>query len=230
MNEFPTLPEHLVEYPDQAHYIYGLFDPETGELRYIGKSDRPRGRLADQLNDRSNTHRCHWIQSLKARGLTPVQRIIDSVPIGDDWQTVERAYIRGALAAGYPLTNATDGGDGVVGLSPESRARITAAWVGRKHRPESLVKIGNASRGRRHTEEYKQYMRELMSQREFAPNHRQRIRESTQKLTTKQVREIRVRLRAGEPQASIASDFAIHQGSVSNINRGITYVGIGEIE
>lgn len=150
MSEFPTFLEHLVEYPDQAHYIYGLFDPETGELRYIGKSDRPRGRLADQLNDRSNTHRCHWIQSLKGRGLTPVQRIIDSVPIGDDWQTVERAYIRGALAAGYPLTNATDGGDGVVGLSPESRARITAAWVGRKHRPESLVKIGNASRGRRH--------------------------------------------------------------------------------
>ena len=211
-------------------YIYGLFEPATGALRYIGKSDRPRDRFANQLNERSNTHRCNWIQSLVESGEKPIQRILEHVPVGDGWQSVERAYIRGALAAGCRLVNGTAGGDGVVGLGPVARERIRSAWIGRKHSEESKRRIGAASRGRLHTDEYKQYMRDLMRQREFTPTHRQRLREANQKLTAQQVQDIRARLRAGERQASIAADYGINKGSVSNINRGVTYSGIGDNE
>lgn len=205
------------------HYIYGLTDPRTGELRYIGKSDRPVGRLANQMNEHSNTHRCHWLQSLRSAGLLPVQTIIDAVPAGDDWQTVERAYIIAARKDGHPLTNGTDGGDGVQGLSAESRARISATWVGRKHRPESLIRIGAASRGRRHTLAYREYMREIMAARVFTQTHRDRIRLSQQRLSDDDVRAIRVSLATGERQRDIAARYGIHQGTVSNIARGVTY-------
>lgn len=223
----PMLHPWQNETPGPQHYIYGLYDPITGELRYIGKSDRPRERLANQLNERADTHRCHWMQSLVAQGLRPIQRIIDSVPIGGDWQTVERAYIAGARVAGCKLTNGTDGGDGVPGLSPEARERIRAAWLGRKHSPETLLKLSAASRGRKHTAVWRENMRALMTGREFSAKHRQRLQRAVQKLTPKQVRAIRRMLAMGIQQREIARHFGIHQGSVSNLARGKTYVGIG---
>lgn len=224
------LAEHEIEGRDW-HYIYCLYDPRTGELRYIGKSDRPRQRLANQLNEKSNTYRCHWIQELKSLGLKPIQVVIDAVPAGTDWQSVERAYIRGARAiTGDRLTNGTDGGDGVPGLSDESRARIRAAWVGRKHRPDSMIKIGEASRGRRHTSEYREYMSAIMQDREFSGEHRRKIRDATQKLTADQVQEIRRLIAEGVSQYVIAERFGIHQGSVSNIARGRTYTHVPIVE
>lgn len=227
----PSLDEWLAEHgADPAHYIYGLIDPRTGALRYIGKSDRPKGRLANQMNERANTYRCHWIAELRALGLAPIQVILDAVPLGDDWKSVERAYIAGALKAGHPLTNGTDGGDGVSGLSEESRARIRAAWVGRKHRPETLEKLSAASRGRRHTDEWRTLMRTKMLGREFDEGHRRKIRESVQKLTDQQVREIRALLQQKISQYVIAERYGMHQGSISNIARGITYGHVTEGE
>lgn len=225
MDEWPQIESfrELHGITGECHYIYGLFDPRTGELRYVGKSDRPRRRLADQIRERADTHRCHWVQELCALGLKPEQCIIDAVPVGDDWQAVEMAYIRGAQLAGHALTNGTAGGDGVRDLSPESRARIRAAWQGRKHAPESLAKIGAASRGRRHTPEHRQKMRDLMAAREFTTEHRRRIRRATEKLTSTQVSEIRALIAQRIPQREIAARFGIHQGSVSNIARGKTY-------
>lgn len=217
--EFRT--EHEVDGP--AHYIYGLYDPRTGALRYIGKSDRPRERLTNQMNEKADTYRCHWLQELRALGLRPIQVIIDAVPAGGDWQTVERAYILAARSAGHRLTNGTDGGDGVVNLSPEARARIRAAWVGRKHKPETREKIGAASRGRRHTAQWREQMREKMRGRQFSDEHLEKIRQGVQKLTVEQVREIRRLLGQGVPQRTIATLIGTTQGSVTNIARGKTY-------
>lgn len=219
-----TLPEYLAEMgTEPTHYIYGLYDPRDGELRYIGKSDRPRERYANQLNEKSNTHRCHWVQELLSLGLKPEQRIIDSVLAGSGWQNVERAYIRGAKAAGFALVNGTDGGDGVEGLSDEARAKMRATWLGRKHSLESREKMSVANRGRKHTQEYRDYMRRLMSEREFTVQHRERLRVSQQKLTAEQVREVRRLLASGEKQTVIAALFGVTKGSISNIKRGVTY-------
>lgn len=205
------------------HFIYALTDPRDGEIRYIGKSDYPRRRLAAHLRERSGTHRCHWIGELRALGLEPAQIILDSVPAGSGWQSVERAYIAGARIVGCRLTNGTDGGDGVAGLTGDSLARLRATWVGRKHSAESKAKIGAASAGRRHTAAHRQKMRDLMSVRDFTPAHRSRIRAAAQKLTAGQVAEIRRLLAAGVRQREIAGTFGVHQGTISNIARGLTY-------
>lgn len=205
------------------HYIYGLCDPRDGELRYIGKSDQPQIRLRNQMNERAQTHRCHWLQELRRLRLRPAQIILDAVPSGSDWRAVEKAYIAAARNAGYHLTNGTAGGDGVPELSGESLRRVRTAWLGRKHRPESLEKIGAASRGRYHTAAWRKAMQERMQGREFTAEHRIKIRDANQKLTADQVREIRHLLSDGIRQRDIAACFHIHQGSVSNIARGLTY-------
>jgi hypothetical protein len=225
----PSLDEWVADYgPGPDHYIYGLYDPRTLALRYIGKSDRPKARLANQMNEHSNTHRCHWLGELRALGLTPVQIIIDATPTGSNWQSIERAYIAAARLAGEPLTNGTDGGDGVVGLNDDARARIRQTWIGRRHRPESLEKIAAASRGRKHSDEWRTMMSGRMADREFSVEHRRRIRDATQKLTDDQVREIRELLRQKVSQYVIADRYQVHQGSISNIARGITYKHVTE--
>lgn len=205
-------------------YIYGLHDPRTGELRYIGKSVRPLERLGNHINEHSNTHRGHWLDELSSLGLRPILTILDSVAASADWQAIERVHIATARKDGHRLTNGTDGGDGVTGLCGESHAKMAATWVGRKHTPETRA-LMRANRALRppHSVARREHMRTVMRGRQFSPEHINRIRSGVQKLTNDQVREIRRRLSAGESQYFIANLYGIHQGSVSNIFRGKTY-------
>jgi len=205
-------------------FIYGLVDPRTSLIRYIGKSVRPEGRLTDHCNDQSVTWRTNWIRDLKSHGLKPELTILHELPDDADWQTSEREWISKGRELGWPLTNCTDGGDGAKGLPPESRQRIIRAWIGRKHKDESLVKIGQASRGRHHTDEHKQHMSDLMRGRDIT--WIDKISKSLNKLTDEQVIEIRSRLANGENQYRLAEEYGVHQGTISNIKRRKCYTHI----
>src|ERR1700675_4430931 len=136
-------------------YIYVLIDPFTNEKRYIGKTIRLRDRLLNQCNEKSDTYRCHWIQSVIAKGLRPIQEILEEMPDGTDWQERERYWIAEARRQGWPLTNCTDGGDGVLNISGESADRMKRTWIGRKHKPESIEKMRLANLGRTHDDAWK---------------------------------------------------------------------------
>lgn len=207
-------------------YIYALIDPLTNQVRYIGKSVDPVTRFQAHCNDSVETWRTNWIHSLAKRGARPILLLLDRLADSDDWQSAERAWIAFGRERGWPLTNCTDGGDGVVNLPPEIRQRMSQLWLGRKHKPESIVKIGAASKGRTHSEEHKRRMSEIMSQRVFTEQHRRRLSLGTRKLSDEQVREIRRRLNAGERQYAIARDYGVDKGTISNIKQGRFYADV----
>jgi GIY-YIG catalytic domain-containing protein len=205
-------------------FIYGLIDPFTDEVRYIGKSIRPKERLRDHCNDHSDCHRTHWIQSVRARGKRPRLVILEELSTDMDWQIVEQRWIAQARAAGWPLTNGTDGGDGVPNLCPEAKAKMIKAWKGRKHRPESLAKMAAASRGQRKSEASKQIMREKMRGRVIT--WADKVSKGVRKLSDDQVREIRAALAAGEKQYVLAGRYSVDKGTISNIKRGLFYTDV----
>jgi hypothetical protein len=96
-------------------FIYGLCEPETTIVRYIGKTKQSlRARLSahmDPDNLLPNTHKNNWLMSLYIEGIRPDIIVLD---IGDDetWPMLERFYIRSYKQAGFPLTNGDEGGRG----------------------------------------------------------------------------------------------------------------------
>jgi hypothetical protein len=205
---------------DGSAYIYALIDPFTNQVRYIGKSIRPRERLQNHCNDRSHCHRTHWIQSLITRGLRPIMLLLDKVPTGQEWQPSECNWITYAREQKWPLTNSTDGGDGIVNLTAESKERIVNTWRGRKHLPESLLKIGAASRNRTHNDEWKRRMSERMRGRTITPDHRRNLAASIRKLTDHQVLEIRRLVASGESMKSLAPKFNVSVYTIRNATHG----------
>jgi hypothetical protein len=135
-------------------YIYGLYDPETRELRYIGKANNLAKRLWCHIRDAKGgqrTHKAAWIRKLLRNDLKPIiSEIWQTTEEG--WQEDERACIAQAIEEGTRLTNLTKGGDGILGYShsEETRrkiseynkgiGRIPPNWKGRKQSPEHITK------------------------------------------------------------------------------------------
>lgn len=120
-------------------FIYGLVDPVTDDVRYVGKSVDPLSRFAQHLRDQTATRRGRWIRSLLAQDLRPGLMLLEVVT--GDWQVAERQWIAAYRAAGGDITNHTDGGDGISGLDAEARARLSAIMTQRLADPEVRARI-----------------------------------------------------------------------------------------
>lgn len=97
----------------QTTNIYILIDPDTHQVRYVGKANNISQRYRAHLNKarKHQIHKLNWIKSLKEKGLKPIIEIIDIVPI-DDWIFWETYWIAQFKAWGFKLINYTNGGDG----------------------------------------------------------------------------------------------------------------------
>lgn len=115
-------------------YIYGLFCPLTDDLRYIGKSVDPEGRLRRHLDAarKPKNYNQRWIASLIRQGLKPVMSVLLEIEEGEDWAEVERAMIAEAKARGLRLTNTAIGGEGILiddpALERRRKQAIRQTW------------------------------------------------------------------------------------------------------
>ena len=199
-------------------YIYGLCDPETDEIRYIGKSIRPVERLQNHMNERSNCHRSHWLQSLKSRGLMPTMVILEEL-IGEwPWQEAERYWIARGRRIGWRLTNNTSGGDGAPDLPPETRTRMAAVWKGRKHSPETTAKLRLMRKGIRHTDETKAKMSRAQRGRKIL--WADKIGEKVRKLTPEDVLAIKLAMASGVKGCDLAAQYGVHRTTISKVKMG----------
>jgi hypothetical protein len=129
--------------------IYGLFDPDTGNCGYLGKTTNLKARLANHLSQalHGSLPRNVWIRSLSK---APLVQILDWSPLV--WQESERWWIKEMRQRGHLLTNVAEGGSGggMIGLrhSLETRKKMSISRAG--HKP---------SLGYKHTEETRHVMR-----------------------------------------------------------------------
>lgn len=149
-------------------FVYALVEPHTRLVRYIGKTTKGSKRYRDHLlasNLKSNTHKNHWIKSLLQTGEQPECHVLEYTQEKRLDET-ERWWILYAKLSLWPLTNATEGGEGSAGrvISSETRRKISESLKGRKlsedHKEKCRVNmLGNKyTLGFKHKEQSKQAM------------------------------------------------------------------------
>ena len=136
----------------QSNIIYGLVDPRTLLVRYVGKSThgmtRPREhRRPSRLRD--GGRRANWIKSLLALGLNYEITVLEEAASKEALYAAERWWVSYGRACEWPLTNLTDGGEGVHGwkASEATRAKISIAAKKRFASPEARAQWSVVRRG-----------------------------------------------------------------------------------
>jgi hypothetical protein len=171
---------------DSPYLIYGLRDPRTNLIRYIGKSssglNRPNNHRKPSFYTNCNTRLANWCKNMAAAGTMYEIVVLQYCTSNrEELNEAERSWIRLFKQEGYDITNLTVGGDGVAGrvYSAEARARLSEQRRGRKmseearrnmsaaqtkrhqERPvtaETLEKMSRSHLGYKHTEESKAKM------------------------------------------------------------------------
>lgn len=127
----------------KAKIIYTLSDPNTGLVRYVGKTNNIKRRLNSHMSNYSlstSTKKNNWIISLIKSEKLPIIEVLDEVP-ENDINFYEMFYISLLKSWGFNLLNGTDGGDGY-------------DWTGRKHNKESNIKNRMNSPNRKSVAKY----------------------------------------------------------------------------
>jgi hypothetical protein len=134
--------------------IYGLIDPRTDQLRYVGKTSASlEKRLSAHVarcNLLTKRHSSRWLKGLADSGLHPEIFEIEIVQAGGDWIEAEQFWIAYFRSIGADLTNICVGGEGVGGykFSPERKQELSEKFKGRIFDPEWRRRISIAKRGK----------------------------------------------------------------------------------
>ena len=147
--------------------IYSLFDPDTGEDRYVGKAvnlaARVRSHIFEKNDPRFHTYKVNWLRSLGDK--KPGIRILQTVP-QDSWEEMERHWIQVLKALGARLTNFADGGQTSPvegkGHSEATKVKLREKMLARGCKPPSR-------KGQPVSDEARQHMRESALQRGVRP-------------------------------------------------------------
>ena len=116
-------------------YIYALIDPDTDEVRYVGKTENLRKRLTEHCNiTKVKTAKDKWVASLIMQGKRPKMTVLkECTP--DTWQESEKRLIAHYRSVSPLVVNTSDGGFGnkqslypsklsIIAITDEMRQRI----------------------------------------------------------------------------------------------------------
>lgn len=228
--------------------VYGWYDPEyPEEMRYIGMTTDLEARKKTHRRDSKtgNTYKYKWWRSISPREPEYVvlfQQVLEKdcamKVLGEQERALKKAY----EAAGHPLTNLTDGGDGSLGwrASEETRQKMSEAhsgeknWLFGKRMPqetrdkirEALLGEKSPSFGKPVSEETRKKLSDAATGRVWEED---RVRawcgegHPNSKLTESQVLAIRADSRANR---EIAADFGISRRNVSMIKTRKTWTHV----
>lgn len=98
--------------------IYGLIDPFTNQLRYVGKSKDLCRRKTEYVRYKKapKRHVEKWVNSLITKGVVPDIEILEELEDPKKLNELEKFYIAYFKSLGCNLCNHTDGGEGMCGF------------------------------------------------------------------------------------------------------------------
>ena len=170
--DIPSLPDiyPVSKLPDMA-IIYGLLDPRTNELRYVGKtSAKLKKRFQQHIYfGKIRTKKTNWLKSLRETKQEPRLIVLQIVKL-DEWRIAEQSWIVFFRNLGSRLTNLTDGGDGRNGaiVTQEMRKRMSDAHKGKIISLEQREKMRQGLKGRVVSEETRKKISEAHKGRKIS--------------------------------------------------------------
>jgi hypothetical protein len=131
--------------------IYALCDPDTGLVRYVGKTidlnARIRSHKYEAFSGKYKTRKAHW---LKPIGGKPKIIILEVVEF-EKWQEAEIRWIAFWRQSGANLTNYADGGQTSPvegkGHSEETKAKLRANALKKGIKPPSRIGMQSWNKG-----------------------------------------------------------------------------------
>src|SRR6185436_1904636 len=108
--------------------IYCLIDPRDYNIRYVGRTNNLIRRLAEHktkcYTENSIYHTAKWLRKLHKLGLEPIAKILEECSL-ENCHEREIFWIARGRLLGWKLTNSTDGGDGMLNASLETRLKLS---------------------------------------------------------------------------------------------------------
>lgn len=171
-------------YADMSPYgfVYGLHDPETDELRYIGQTTCSlKKRLWSHIgptNRKKPNYSSRWINSLVEKGLRPEIRLRATAFSQVELDQLEMDHIAQARTDGVRLTNHTEGGMGQKGRrhTPEWRVRMSALKAGiNTNTTEHIERLRQMKMGVPRSEETKARISQAKCGTKLSEEHKAKI-------------------------------------------------------
>ena len=194
------------EFPrTKGRYVYGLVDPTTRQIRYVGKTkgylnSRLKGHLREAQVSSQHNHRLAWMRMLFKKNLVPSLIMLEEVVTADGLVKAERWWIQELRSRGLDLVNGTDGGEGMENPSPATRLKLQA-------RPQvgfsvEVRRKGNEALRRKWAtdSEYRALMKEINKSRRDPTKRYSKYRSRTKK-GTQEWRDAISRSRVGRPKS-----------------------------
>lgn len=129
-------------------FIYGLLDPRSGAVRYVGVTKNLRKRLYGHLRaNTENGFKRAWISELAAINLKPEMIVIEGVS-DKEWRDREIFWIAYYRERGE-LLNVMDGGERGYDVTEAIRRVLSRAHKGIKLSDAAKQKLSIANKGRR---------------------------------------------------------------------------------
>jgi hypothetical protein len=166
--------------------IYGLVDPRTDEVFYVGLTTKSaQHRLNSHVREslkadpKKRTYKQNKICAILSEDLTPSAVVLEESADWsiDDLKTAEKRWIKLLKSNGLSLCNLTDGGDGNQGWipSPETIERLRVSVKNALSDPKVKKQMSESSRKRWDNEEERQKQSEAMKSSQAATEHRKQM-------------------------------------------------------
>jgi len=160
--------------------IYTLLEPDTKEVRYVGKAVDLYTRIRNHYKPSrliNKTHKNNWINKLLNNGKYFIVLVVEECESEESLNEAEIKWIKYYKDLGCDLTNGTSGGDGGK-MSPESIEKMRQSKIGKKLSEDHKLKISEGNKGRIVTEEVKEKLREARKKYVVSDETKQKMSEA----------------------------------------------------